>query len=89
MGKPVGFFNDCVNVSWRSLTPMLYAKAILGQTVICEESQFPLSKCGMKSRKEGIAPFVNRTVFPLRPLSMLFENHLHTSAYPTCLLIRI
>jgi hypothetical protein len=42
----------------------------------------------MKNWKEGIALFVNRTVL-LQPLSMLFENHFHSLAYPTRLFIRI
>jgi hypothetical protein len=43
----------------------------------------------MKSRKEGIVLFVNRTAFLLQPLSTLFENHLHSLAYATRLFIRI
>jgi hypothetical protein len=34
MGKSFGLFNDCVNISWRSHTLMLYAEAILEQRVI-------------------------------------------------------
>ena len=68
MGKSVGFFNDRVKVSWRSLTPMLYAKAIPGQT-----ADSP-SKCDMKNWKEDIAPLVNRTVFPLRPFHVVWKS---------------